>query len=166
MDGVNSGQVFCKGQEVGMLLWGWEGALKEKHPGSQILHESHRGGPGPSGSAPGWGYAKHMLIYANHLTSPRVFSPRGPSPTVVTRVVGRHQTWGCWALGPHDLTFLGRREGGCRPRRPGGGVSPVNPCPAEATTLSDPLRLTLDTGAANLHHWRPKGWQAGQCPLP
>ena len=29
----------------------------------------------------------------------------------------------------------------------GRGVSPANPCRAEATNLTDPLMLTLDTGS-------------------
>lgn len=46
-------------------------------------------------------------------------------------------------LGTRDLAFW---EGG---REAAGGwvdVSPANPCPAEATSLPDPLMLTLDTG--------------------
>lgn len=61
---------------------------------------------------------------------------------VVTRMVGRPQGFGVLALGTHSLAFLGA----CRPAGAEGGVSSANPWPAEATTLPDPLTLTLDTG--------------------
>lgn len=67
-------------------------------PGSQIQCDI-------TGSAPGQVYAKHMPIYANRLGSPRVPSPEGLSPIVVTLVVGRLQGFRVLGLDTHDLAF-------------------------------------------------------------
>lgn len=47
VDGVNSGQVFRKGQDVGMLLWGWEGALKRSTRGAKSYTNPIEGAQDP-----------------------------------------------------------------------------------------------------------------------
>lgn len=87
-----------------------------------------------------------MPIYANKLEPPQGFLTGGPSPVVVTMMVGRPQGFRVLDSGCYDLAFGegGREAAGLQGA--GAGVSPANPCPAEATTLPDPLMLTLDPG--------------------
>lgn len=65
----------------------------------------------PAISAPGQGSVEHTRIQAKALDSPQVSPPGGPC----TRVVGRHPGFLVLGLATCDLSFLERREGGCRP---------------------------------------------------
>lgn len=127
---------FSVSSGLGDAAPGLYGALQEQL-GIQILC-------GLTSLAPGQVHAKQMPIYVNRLGSPRVPSPEGLSPMVVTMAVDRPQGFRVLGLGTHDLAFWegGREAVGLQGA--GDDVSPANPCPAEATTLPDPLMLTLD----------------------
>ena len=53
---------------------------------------------------------------------------------------------GVLGLGTLDPAFWEKGREAAGLQGAGDGVSPANPCPAEATTLPDPLMLTLGTG--------------------